>query len=84
MAEYGLCVVKNLPCEDNQVTKLASLITPVQRTIYGEKFDVKVDDNPINIAYSNAKLELHMDLMYYESPPGLQFLHCLKYLKVLV
>lgn len=35
--------------------------------------------DPINIAYSNVELGFHMDLMYYESPPGLQFLHCWKF-----
>jgi hypothetical protein len=35
--------------------------------------------DPINIAYSNASLDLHMDLAYYESPPGLQLLHCLRF-----
>ncbi len=34
--------------------------------------------DPINIAYSNAGLDLHMDLAYFESPPGLQLLHCLQ------
>lgn len=59
--------------------KLAELIAPVQETIYGRVFDVKVDRNPINIAYSNVPLGLHMDLMYYESSPGIQILHCIKY-----
>jgi hypothetical protein len=36
-------------------------------------------DNPINIAYSNVALDLHQDLPYYESPPGVQLLHCLKF-----
>jgi hypothetical protein len=35
--------------------------------------------DPINIAYSNAGLDLHMDLAYLESPPGLQLLHCLQF-----
>lgn len=78
LGEFGLCIVRNLPTEINMVKKLAELIAPVQRTIYDEIFDVKVDKTPINIAYSNVPLEFHMDLMYYESPPGLQFLHCLK------
>jgi gamma-butyrobetaine dioxygenase len=78
MAAYGVCVVRNVPTEEKMVKRLAEIIAPVQNTIYGEIFDVKVDENPINIAYSNAKLGFHMDLMYYESPPGLQFLHCLK------
>lgn len=28
--------------------------------------------NPRNMAYTNERLRLHMDLVYYESPPGLQ------------
>ena len=77
-AEYGFSIVRNVPVIENTVLKLAELIAPVQTTIYGQLFDVKVDKNPINIAYSNQELEFHMDLMYYESPPGLQFLHCIK------
>ena len=38
---------------------------------------IKTED-PINIAYSGTKLLPHMDLVYYESPPGLQLLHCLR------
>ena len=45
---------------------------------YGQDFDVRPERNPINIAYTNAGLSLHMDLPYYESPPGIQFLHCLQ------
>ena len=41
-------------------------------------FDVVSDPKPINVAYSNVKLGFHMDLIYYESAPGLQFLHALK------
>ena len=47
-------------------------------------FDVIVEEEPINIAYSGAKLLLHMDLVYYESPPGLQLLHCLRCVYVCV
>lgn len=46
--------------------------------LYSQTFDVKSIPNPINIAYSNVSLGFHMDLMYYESPPGLQLLHCLR------
>ena len=45
----------------------------------GTIFDVVSTDNPINIAYSNIALDLHQDLPYYESPPGVQLLHCLKF-----
>jgi hypothetical protein len=45
----------------------------------GTVFDVISTENPINIAYSNIALDLHQDLPYYESPPGVQLLHCLKF-----
>ena len=45
---------------------------------YGQDFDVRQERNPINIAYTNAGLDAHMDLPYYESPPGIQMLHCLE------
>jgi hypothetical protein len=79
IAEYGVCVLQEVECKEGMVKNVAELIAPVQKTIYGDIFDVKVDENPINIAYSNVSLGFHMDLMYYESPPGLQFLHCIKF-----
>ena len=36
-------------------------------------------ENPVNLAYGEGSLPLHMDLLMYESPPGIQLLHCLKY-----
>ncbi|RLO10614.1 hypothetical protein DYB28_010015, partial [Aphanomyces astaci] len=33
----------------------------------------------VNIAYTSERLKLHLDLAYYESPPGLQLLHALRY-----
>lgn len=33
----------------------------------------------INIAYTSVGLAPHVDLMYLESPPGLQFLHCMRF-----
>lgn len=51
----------------------------MQPTIYGSTFDVRTEPNPINIAYTNLPLVLHQDLVYYESPPGLQLLHCLEF-----
>ncbi|CAH1791212.1 unnamed protein product [Owenia fusiformis] len=76
--EDGICLVKNVPTVDKTVKKVAEVIAPIQGTIYGETFDVVTTDKPINAAYSTVGLQYHMDLVYYESPPGLQFLHCLR------
>ncbi|GME91400.1 unnamed protein product [[Candida] boidinii] len=84
--DYGLILIENIPKSsssssssdienDKILTKLANRIGYIRETFYGKIFDVKSIKNPNNIAYSNVELPLHMDLLYYESPPGLQFLY---------
>ncbi|KAK7480610.1 hypothetical protein BaRGS_00028186, partial [Batillaria attramentaria] len=51
----------------------------VQHTVFGMSYSVKTDPNPNNPAYTSSELKLHMDLPHYEAPPGVQFLHCLKF-----
>jgi hypothetical protein len=65
IGEYGICIVKGVTCEEGMVKKLAELIAPVQNTIYGEIFDVKVDRNPINIAYSDVALGFYFFLLFF-------------------
>jgi len=46
-------------------------------SLYGKTFHVRVGERDgNNIAYTSAPLAPHMDLAYYESPPGMQLLHC--------
>ncbi|KAL5463316.1 hypothetical protein EMCRGX_G032208 [Ephydatia muelleri] len=78
--DYGMCLVTGVPAREQEVKKFTeSIFEHVQTTIYGQVFDVVSTPIPINIAYTPVKLDLHMDLAYYESPPGLQLLHCLKF-----
>jgi len=52
----------------------------MQPNIYGDIFDViNSADAAINVAYTSDALGPHMDLCYYESPPGIQLLHCLNF-----
>ena len=44
--------------------------------LYGDTFDVVTKVHANNIAYTNTFLPPHQDLAYYQSPPGLQLLHC--------
>lgn len=58
------------------VSILASKFGYIKKTFYGTLFDVKNEkEEAKNIANTNTFLPLHMDLLYYESPPGLQLLH---------
>ena len=77
--EYGVCLVTNTPRDETSLRNVATKCAPIQRTIYGEFFEVVTSEQATNIAYTDAALHPHMDLAYYESPPGLQFLHCLEF-----
>ena len=75
----GLCVVEGMRNKDQECERVASLMGPVVETLYGKVFDVRAEKKPINIAYTNVGLDPHVDLNYYESPPGIQFLHCIEF-----
>ncbi|KAI8080145.1 uncharacterized protein B0P05DRAFT_579091 [Gilbertella persicaria] len=74
----GLVFLENVPLKDEAVTQVAERIGPIQETFYGRDFDVKNVAKSINIAYTSLYLGFHMDLMYMDSPPGIQLLHSLK------
>eukprot|EP01116_Phalansterium_solitarium_P022887 TRINITY_DN7742_c0_g1_i2.p1 TRINITY_DN7742_c0_g1~~TRINITY_DN7742_c0_g1_i2.p1 ORF type:complete len:437 (+),score=57.78 TRINITY_DN7742_c0_g1_i2:736-2046(+) len=75
---YGLSLIRNAPSQPNVVAALADRVAYVKETMYGRVFDVISVPKPNNVAYTSLALAMHQDLLYYEAPPGLQFLHCLK------
>ncbi|XP_071962888.1 gamma-butyrobetaine dioxygenase-like [Antedon mediterranea] len=79
--EYGVTVIDGIPTEndENKVIEIAKRLGGVLTTLYGAHFDVKNEDKPINVAYTSVELDFHMDLSYYESVPGLQLLHCIRF-----
>ncbi|GAN07728.1 gamma-butyrobetaine hydroxylase [Mucor ambiguus] len=74
----GLVFLKDVPLKDEACTQVAERIGPIQETFYGRDFDVKNVAKSINIAYTSLYLGFHMDLMYMDSPPGIQLLHSLQ------
>jgi alpha-ketoglutarate-dependent taurine dioxygenase len=81
VARRGLCVIKNVPPNENELLRFVktSGCEPSHVELYGTTFHVVTTPDPINIAYSSEGLAPHQDLAYYESPPGIQILHCLKF-----
>ena len=77
--EDGVTMIRNVPVEAGRVLDVAQRIGDVQKTFYGEIFNVVSVENPSNLAYSSSELVLHQDMQYLESPPGIQLLHCLKF-----
>jgi gamma-butyrobetaine dioxygenase len=75
--DYGLVFIDNVTGEFT-VERLVERIGEIRRTFYGKSWDVKSVEQATNVAYTSQALSLHMDLLYFEAPPGLQFLHSLK------
>jgi alpha-ketoglutarate-dependent taurine dioxygenase len=68
---------------DYPVAKVAMAVTSGSRlshgALYGDVFHVREGERgAINAAYTSDGLRMHQDLAYYESPPGLQLLHCVE------
>ncbi|GAB5585988.1 hypothetical protein Unana1_00888 [Umbelopsis nana] len=76
--DYGIVFLKNVPTEDSKVTEVAEKVGNIRESFYGRDFDVKSVAKSTNIAYTSLYLGFHMDLLYFEAPPGLQLLHSLK------
>lgn len=78
LGSTGLSFLSGIPRDDESVVHVANVLGGIHPTMYGHTFDVISENQPTNLAYTSVELPMHMDLMYYESPPGLQILHCLE------
>lgn len=85
LGKFGIAIINGIPDqldEDHDsrplVSQIGERIGYIKPTFYGYTFDVKSKPGATNIAYTDKCLPLHQDLCYYESPPGLQLLHCIK------
>lgn len=82
LAADGLAVVEGCGVGEEAVKCLAALVggtgMPLH-TMYGTHWHVQsapVTGPKNNVAYSTTSLDLHQDLVYHESMPGVQLLHC--------
>ncbi|WVQ94272.1 hypothetical protein IAU59_001351 [Kwoniella sp. CBS 9459] len=80
---YGLVVIEGVPTdptdnEDCWLRKVMGYIGEIRNTFYGETWNVKSVKQSKNVAYTDLDLGLHMDLLYFSSPPRFQALHCLR------
>ena len=73
----GISIVKNGPTEKNSGFKVLNRISHTRETFFKTPFEVINIPKPNNSAYTAHALRNHMDLPWFENPPGYQFLHCL-------
>ena len=73
----GISIVKNAPTEKESGFDVLSNISHHRETFFKTPFEVINIPKPNNSAYTAHALRNHMDLPWFETPPGYQFLHCL-------
>ena len=78
MSTTGLSIIENMPSNETAMEEIAHRIGHLRQTNFGLVFNVQSKPNPNNQAYTSEALPLHTDLPNQETPPGYQFLHCLK------
>lgn len=78
LIEDGIAFVTDMASDSDSLPRLVSAIGPITPSAEGLFFDVKVEMNPTNLAFTAGALELHTDLPGEEFAPGVQFLHCIE------
>ena len=73
----GIAIVKNTPTEKESAFPVLNRISHTRETFFKTPFEVINIPKPNNSAYTAHALKNHMDLPWFEMPPGYQFLHCL-------
>ncbi|MFE7190814.1 phosphonate degradation HD-domain oxygenase [Kitasatospora sp. NPDC057541] len=74
----GFAVLRGVPVRERQVLAVAESFGHVRVTNYGELFDVRVEPDPNNLAFTSAAITPHTDNPYRDPVPTLQLLHCLE------
>ncbi len=74
----GFARLTGAPTTSGVPVDVARLFGYVRETNYGRLFDVRVEVEPNNLAYTNLGLQAHTDNPYRDPVPGLQILACLE------
>ncbi|MER5636628.1 TauD/TfdA family dioxygenase [Kitasatospora sp. NPDC002227] len=74
----GFAVLRGVPVAEGEVLAVARSFGYVRETNYGELFDVRVEPQANNLAFTNVAIAPHTDNPYRDPVPTLQLLHCLR------
>jgi gamma-butyrobetaine dioxygenase len=73
----GFFILRDVPVQDRAVLAVAKVFGFVRDTNYGDLFEVRVEENPANLAFSALPITPHTDNPYRDPVPTIQLLHCL-------
>jgi gamma-butyrobetaine dioxygenase len=74
----GFCVLENVPTIEGQILNVINELGYTRETNYGPLFEVRIEVNPNNLAYTNMGIGSHTDNPYRDPVPTVQLLHCLE------
>lgn len=74
----GFAIIDSIPTHEQSLFAIIDLFGYVRETNYGRLFDVRVQRNPNNLAFTSGTLSAHTDNPYRDPVPGLQLLHVLE------
>jgi len=77
MPRYGFALMREVPCEEGRVHDVIRSFGFVRETNYGTLFEVRVEPDPNNLAFTGAAITPHTDNPYRDPVPTIQLLHCL-------
>jgi gamma-butyrobetaine dioxygenase len=75
---WGFVLLRDVPARPGQVLEVAASFGFVRETNYGRLFDVRVEPQPGNLAFTSRRILPHTDNPYRDPVPTLQLLHCLR------
>ncbi|KIO28307.1 hypothetical protein M407DRAFT_230832 [Tulasnella calospora MUT 4182] len=88
LTKYGIVFIREVPTAKDEageweVQKIANMFSQVRETMWGKMWDVKSVPSRRgvpgrNVAFTEMDLDLHMDLLYFETPPRYQLIHCMR------
>ncbi|WP_426512312.1 TauD/TfdA family dioxygenase [Dactylosporangium sp. McL0621] len=74
----GFVLLRDTPVAPGTVLAVARTFGHVRTTNYGELFDVRIERQPGNLAFTSRAIAPHTDNPYRDPVPTLQLLHCLR------
>jgi gamma-butyrobetaine dioxygenase len=77
VATHGLAFLAGAGRDPGVVERTVARFGFVRETNYGRLFDVRIEPQPGNLAYTDQALDLHADNPYRDPAPTLQLLHAI-------
>ena len=74
----GFVLLHDVPPEPGMVLQVAASFGFVRETNYGRLFDVRMEAEPANLAFTSRAILPHTDNPYRDPAPTVQLLHCLR------